>query len=274
MRTIKNLETNTEDYLLYNEAPVDGEAKFTRYTLNDKGNYVKSFSVNKNNEKEFNFSSLEEAKEYFLEKYGINADFKNLSQAILLKQAVETYTPLNYQGKGERLFEGLNVKSAKMGKDTFAIVQQHFSCVDKDDEEKIKEYEVDPNSENVVDFMGKYLIMEDQTLYFNENADIDNKRIRTEYHSGFHPVYHQKGYLVHELAHWLHYNNSARHAFMANEKDLTDDEKYIIRKNIGGYAARNFDEFIAEYIAARLDGVEFSKDIDDLYKSLGAPELF
>lgn len=60
---------------------------------------------------------------------------------------------------------------------------------------------------------------------------------------------------------------------MIGEITWPNDEENIIN-NVGRYAKENMVEFVAEYIAGKMNGREYPKDIDALYQKWGGPQLF
>lgn len=92
-------------YIKQNNSPKYKGEPFLRVT---NKNVSKAITADFN-EEQFEFSSIDEAKAYFLNEYGIKAELINLKQAHLLKSAIDEYVKLDYQEKGKKLFDGLEI---------------------------------------------------------------------------------------------------------------------------------------------------------------------
>jgi hypothetical protein len=81
--------------------------------------------------------------------------------------------------------------------------------------------------------------------------------------------------VLHELGHRAHYlalSDSARWtAYRAMQ--LSNEERRIVRSEVGRNAARNPLELIADVLAARLEGHFFSAAVMALYRRFGGPNL-
>lgn len=81
--------------------------------------------------------------------------------------------------------------------------------------------------------------------------------------------------VLHEMAHRTHYfrmSDSARwSAYRA--MSLTDQERRIVREEVGRNAAINPLELVADVFAAQLDGLAFSSAVMTVYRRYGGPAL-
>ncbi len=83
---------------------------------------------------------------------------------------------------------------------------------------------------------------------------------------------------MHELSHWLYAVYRPRDFAIGSIIEpifnpKLEEEKEIISQ-VSKYGTLNINEFIAEYIAGRLSGKNYPKEVDKLYKQYNGIELF
>lgn len=210
------------------------------------------------------FNSLDEAHEYFLKEYGIDAEFKNFFQARITKDAIDSFGELNYQGKGKKLFEGLKINSNLESKTAYAAmcyrVKKDGKIFKKDT--AAQEYiEIKKDKEIIADEM--HISLNPSFEVWMQNQTKDNQFSASSY----------KDYIIHELTHYLHAKENPHDYLLSAYKRPIAQQKESLRQ-VSHYASKNLAEFVAEYAVARLNGRIFPKEIDELYKELRGPDLF
>lgn len=248
-------------YIKQNNSPKYKGEPFLRVTNKDVSKAITADF----NEEQFEFSSIDEAKAYFLNEYGIKAELINLKQAHLLKSAIDEYAKLDYQGKGKKLFDGLEIGICERKPDKNGeLVVEYFT----DDTEF--DPNVDPN-ELDEEFFENY----EAKILFNKNYDWENleQNARESYLEGFHSEYSPYHAICHELAHYLHLQNSPKQFYLCSMIKPSKKEAALI-KTVSEYAANNMDDFVAEYITGRLAGKNYLKQVDELYEKYKGPNLF
>ena len=96
---------------------------------------------------------------------------------------------------------------------------------------------------------------------------------RESYLEGFHSEYSPYHAICHELAHYLHLQNSPKQFYLCSMIKPSKKEAALI-KTVSEYAANNMDDFVAEYITGRLAGKNYLKQVDELYEKYKGPNLF
>lgn len=217
------------------------------------------------NEEQFEFSSIDEAKAYFLNEYGIKAELINLKQAHLLKSAIDEYAKLDYQEKGKKLFDGLEIGICERKPDKNGELAVEYFTDDTEFDPN-----VDPNGLDE-EFFENY----EAKILFNKNYDWENleQNARESYLEGFHSEYSPYHAICHELAHYLHLQNSPKQFYLCSMIKPSKKEAALI-KTVSEYAANNMDDFVAEYITGRLAGKNYLKQVDELYEKYKGPNLF
>lgn len=217
------------------------------------------------NEEQFEFSSIDEAKAYFLNEYGIKAELINLKQAHLLKSAIDEYAKLDYQEKGKKLFDGLEIGICERKPDKNGELAVEYFTDDTEFDPNVDPNELDE------EFFENY----EAKILFNKNYDWENleQNARESYLEGFHSEYSPYHAICHELAHYLHLQNSPKQFYLCSMIKPSKKEAALI-KTVSEYAANNMDDFVAEYITGRLAGKNYLKQVDELYEKYKGPNLF
>lgn len=217
------------------------------------------------NEEQFEFSSIDEAKAYFLNEYGIKAELINLKQAHLLKSAIDEYAKLDYQEKGKKLFDGLEIGICERKPDKNGELAVEYFTDDTEFDPNVDPNELDE------EFFENY----ESKILFNKNYDWENleQNARESYLEGFHSEYSPYHAICHELAHYLHLQNSPKQFYLCSMIKPSKKEAALI-KTVSEYAANNMDDFVAEYITGRLAGKNYLKQVDELYEKYKGPNLF
>lgn len=229
-------------------------------------------------EERFEFKSPDEAKEYFLNEYGIDAEFLNLNQAFYIKEAIDEVLKFNYKGKGKRYFEGMKILNEPLEDDRNIAYLKPSYWVD------IPDGEVDPDDWDEILRRVKLLpdegvVCTNAEIHINSNKDW-NKLEESMLLSGAlgnHSVNTVKGALIHELVHYMHLKESAKCFMLSKEKMTPDDTKIASEVSVYGSSyegSNNYNEFVAEYATGRIAGKTYSKEADELYRKCGGPDLW
>ena len=248
-------------YIKQNNSPKYKGEPFLRVT---NKNVSKAITADFN-EEQFEFSSIDEAKAYFLNEYGIKAELINLKQAHLLKSAIDKYAKLDYQGKGKKLFDGLEIGICERKPDKNGELAVEYFTDDTEFDPNVDPNELDE------EFFENY----EAKILFNKNYDWENleQNARESYLEGFHSEYSPYHAICHELAHYLHLQNSPKQFYLCSMIKPSKKEAALI-KTVSEYAANNMDDFVAEYITGRLAGKNYLKQVDELYEKYKGPNLF
>lgn len=248
-------------YIKQNNSPKYKGEPFLRVT---NKNVSKAITADFN-EEQFEFSSIDEAKAYFLNEYGIKAELINLKQAHLLKSAIDEYAKLDYQGKGKKLFDGLEIGICERKPDKNGELAVEYFTDDTEFDPNVDPNELDE------EFFENY----EAKILFNKNYDWENleQNARESYLEGFHSEYSPYHAICHELAHYLHLQNSPKQFYLCSMIKPSKKEAALI-KTVSEYAANNMDDFVAEYITGRLAGKNYLKQVDELYEKYKGPNLF
>lgn len=248
-------------YIKQNNSPKYKGEPFLRVTNKDASKALTADF----NEEQFEFSSIDEAKAYFLNEYGIKAELINLKQAHLLKSAIDEYAKLDYQGKGKKLFDGLEIGICERKPDKNGELAVEYFTDDTEFDPNVDPNELDE------EFFENY----EAKILFNKNYDWENleQNARESYLEGFHSEYSPYHAICHELAHYLHLQNSPKQFYLCSMIKPSKKEAALI-KTVSEYAANNMDDFVAEYITGRLAGKNYLKQVDELYEKYKGPNLF
>lgn len=248
-------------YIKQNNSPKYKGEPFLRVTNKDVSKAITADF----NEEQFEFSSIDEAKAYFLNEYGIKAELINLKQAHLLKSAIDEYAKLDYQEKGKKLFDGLEIGICERKPDKNGELAVEYFTDDTEFDPNVDPNELDE------EFFENY----EAKILFNKNYDWENleQNARESYLEGFHSEYSPCHAICHELAHYLHLQNSPKQFYLCSMIKPSKKEAALI-KTVSEYAANNMDDFVAEYITGRLAGKNYLKQVDELYEKYKGPNLF
>ena len=248
-------------YIKQNNSPKYKGEPFLRVT---NKNVSKAITADFN-EEQFEFSSIDEAKAYFLNEYGIKAELINLKQAHLLKSAIDEYAKLDYQEKGKKLFDGLEIGICERKLDKNGELAVEYFTDDTEFDPNVDPNELDE------EFFENY----EAKILFNKNYDWENleQNARESYLEGFHSEYSPYHAICHELAHYLHLQNAPKQFYLCSMIKPSKKEAALI-KTVSEYAANNMDDFVAEYITGRLAGKNYLKQVDELYEKYKGPNLF
>ncbi len=250
--------------IIHNPKPIYKDEPVYVYTNSeDKRYFVLKSAQGKDNSE---FTTKNQARKYFKNEYGIDIKIDSLKQARLLKLAVDTFADVNYRNRGKKLFDGLKVRmSSEENSKTIGYVASQYRIF------KIRHPNADINEliNNIILLNGMPI------LYLNKNFDWKNmENVReTDYRGNYHPSPKAKSSLEHELSHFIAITESPEASY--NSSKLQHNEKDIKTvKKVSKYAVKNASEFIAEYIAGRLNGQEYDEDTTKLYKQYLGPDLF
>lgn len=248
-------------YIKQNNSPKYKGEPFLRVTNKDVSKAITADF----NEEQFEFSSIDEAKAYFLNEYGIKAELINLKQAHLLKSAIDEYAKIDYQEKDKKLFDGLEIGICERKPDKNGELAVEYFTDDTEFDPNVDPNELDE------EFFENY----EAKILFNKNYDWENleQNARESYLEGFHSEYSPYHAICHELAHYLHLQNSPKQFYLCSMIKPSKKEAALI-KTVSEYAANNMDDFVAEYITGRLAGKNYLKQVDELYEKYKGPNLF
>lgn len=248
-------------YIKQNNSPKYKGEPFLRVTNKDVSKAITADF----NEEQFEFSSIDEAKAYFLNEYGIKAELINLKQAHLLKSAIDEYAKIDYQEKDKKLFDGLEIGICERKPDKNGELAVEYFTDDTEFDPNVDPNELDE------EFFENY----EAKILFNKNYDWENleQNARESYLEGFHSEYSPYHAISHELAHYLHLQNSPKQFYLCSMIKPSKKEAALI-KTVSEYAANNMDDFVAEYITGRLAGKNYLKQVDELYEKYKGPNLF
>lgn len=276
---IRNYENKTRHYIMRNDKNgFQNEPKVFCHVTAELRSKKKldAKTIPLNNIKNVDFASIDEAKSYFLEKYGINANFKDLKTAHILKQAVDVFTPFNYKGKGEKLFEGLRVENDALENNVWGkMIYRYELNGERINENTATQKEVDEFNEKVkrhIEDNSKDIKVADYYIDIT-SLPIAPTILRRCYNNGFHSTQFISSIVVHELIHYLHASENPNW-YALNAKKVLTNEQLALAKEVGDYSCIDPAEFVAEYATGRLEGKTFSKEADELYKEFKGPDLF
>ncbi len=256
-------------FVLKNKKPMyQKEPVYSVTKVFDNGEETTKLTLNKEEEgiEKIEFNTLDEAKDYFLKEYGIDANFPSLNLAYLTKEALDDYKKLNYQNKGKKLFEGLRIDYKKFGNKTdiassnikfkYSDAYKNFRC---NTINELLEFSF-KQKEKLVDF-------KNATIYLNTDYDWENYELQeaSENYYRPHSTDSAKHAFLHEFAHCLHAIENPILNFVS-EYIIPTPEQIPILREVSERSCKNFYEFTAEYIAGKLDGNNYSRQVDDLFK--------
>ena len=220
------------------------------------------------------FNSLKDAKKYFLNEYGIKADFSSLEQAYAIKMAIDDFLSLDTIND-KKFLSGVEIKT----KDVINSKTDNSASVE------LLDYEWDYDDDKLALFE-KYQLEQREWDFYREIRpdDITLKKVVLYLKSGFSWEAKPKGeskiadisrnIIHHEIGHLLHLKNDPWKYIINSYQKAVSKPEYLAMKNVSDYAATNKLEFVAEYIANKMQGKTFNKDTVELYKALGGPNLF
>ncbi len=223
------------------EIPTDAKKFFIENCGTDI-NLPKPKIVKSQFDKNADFATVSEAEEH-LKQYGIEAEFENLTSANLTVSAIEDFIQIN---DNPDMFKGLKIGKEVVGNSIFGTVRTGFDYAKNE--------------------------ITNCELLLNSAYDWSRHKNRAwiNYSSGHYASADEKYSVYHELAHWLHFQNSpekySRTAdkFKFGQISVNDYGKRVFGR-VSGYAAKSSIEFVAEYVAARMCGHKFPKSVDDEY---------
>lgn len=276
IKSVVNHQDSTEHFFLRNDKNgIENEPKLFAHIMLDTKNKIEKRNIVKFNDiEEVKFSSVDEAQEYFLKEYGIDAEFNDIFQATIFKQAVDSFIPLNYEDKGKRLFEGLVVRNSEElfendEYESYAVLDCNFLT-------DIPDEILEKGTYESIEYIVKHpesISFKDEKILLNPNVDYDSNTFAKNAKSKESSYRFFSGNLTHELGHWLHLKNDPLTYYLSEFLEFSDEEKEII-KEVSEYSTADMTEFVAEYIAGRLENKHYSPQTDKIYKDLGGPNLF
>ncbi len=248
-----------------------------RYKIGNPDKYKEFKILKSDGEEKFEFKNLDEAKKFFMEEYGIEADFDNLAQAHIVKNAVDDFVKLNFNNEGKELFKGIKIFSNDYPDKTTPayILPSHFISwynqdtynkysLIEDDDEKIKY--IIQSKPDIIELMDVSLVL--NSNYNWQDSGITSKlRIKNSLSGSS-----LKHLIVHELAHVLHSSYCPYEYLIYSLHDT--NKKALIRSKVSKYLADSGTEFVAEYIAGRLAGKKYSPVVDKLYANYSSINPF
>ncbi len=241
---------------------------------------IKSYSYNNYYRRTLNSSSISfknntaQIQKYLLDKYGIKADFNNTDQAKLLLEAVEEYFKKTNLKESQRPFETLEAGVENCCEKTiFAQLHHKLRFPMPDYELTNSRAKVYIKNLDEKDIGFDYL-----SINYNSNCDIEKFCLKIKENPNHFASSDLKFTMVHELAHWLYAKRcpgdfAIGHLIEPIFDSKLENEKKVI-SNVSKYATMNINEFIAEYIAGRMQGKTYPKEVDELYRKYNGLELF
>lgn len=191
------------------------------------------------------FKTTQEADKYLEEKYDIMSTFTNVNQANLVVSVVEDFISLSGDTK---MFKNMQIWKVHPYYDDGRTIAQ----------------------------AGRYGIDLSETYDWDNHAEFVKKNYEE---TGFLASPDPKEVIYHEFMHYFDENSSPKRYRMLRDK-IDSGKKFnppeaekSAAAQVSKYAMVNPLEFVAEYGAARMCGLKFSKDVDDLYEKYGGPKI-
>ena len=195
----------------------------------------------------FNFSSINEAEQYLNKKYKITAQFNNLDYANACVNAVEALT------------------KAIGNKNAFKDLEIVTTTDD---------YSPDSNEvARVANFSNNY---REKKLYINAYKNASDSDYSKSYDAGASANKSLNGLFTHELAHILdkNFNDKIEYATISREGLSFNEQGKTMVSKVSAYACDNPAEFLAEYVAGRMDGHKYPQGVNALFNVLwGGPKI-
>ncbi len=225
------------------------------------------------------FHNTDEAKKYFNDEYGIEIDNISLKQAYVLKQAVDSFTKLNYRNKGKKLFEGLKITGEYIGKN------KDNKYITASTNTSYKEINLEGKKyDNFVELINdipeeKFVLKEPPNITLNRNIDSEAEEeiIKYGYLTGEFAFSSLLSLFQHELGHYLHITENPKIYFVSSKipGSLVLLDTLPAALEVSEYSVKhNLNEYVAEYIAGKMNNAQYSEAADNLYKKLKGPDLF
>ncbi len=259
-------------FVLKNKNPIyKNEPVYSVSKIFEDGEELTKLTLKKEGTQKVEFKTLKEASDFFKKEYGINANFPSLNIAYLTKETIDDFSLINYKNKGKKLFEGLTIDYKKFDNKTdLAIFDINFES------DSFDEFEQNfSNTAFDIDFLDKndFIKLKNATLFFNTNADWEDYEINEALNYKSHSTNSAKHAMLHELGHYLHIKTHPLLNILS--KDAIPKEKEILMLlNVSKRSCHSYCEFVAEYIAGKMSGIQYSKEIDKLFEQyFGEPFL-
>lgn len=198
------------------------------------------------------FKNIEDASKYFLQEYGIVASFDNIEQAGAFKNVLERFIALP-SIDNKRFLEGVEIC-------TTDSIQSVWNSDQQASADTQTTYHSNKNK----------IKIDKQKIRLNSNAPFkwDSAPVSKSRNAEL-----SQNAIAHEIGHVLHILHSPN-IFIFKNSDTPNEQESKIMKRVSRYADKNRNEFAAEYIANRLLGTTYDKEVIQLYKETGAPDLF
>ncbi len=247
-------------------------------TIEVKTHYANSDSLNTEftyynpyGKEKIRFRSTDDAKKYFKHEYGIDVNVDTIAQAHIIKLAVDDFVEIY---KNKRCLEGLRFISGipyRKGSTAEYATTAKIAYKNKEDDYKLKTLSPEDKTKFIQNHKPDILKIFDYKICLNRNVNwngIDYYAFKNGL-SRCHSSYTIKGSIQHEIGHYLHSKNNPYLYLFCNEKPPED-----LATIVSGYAKVEIDEFVAEYIAGKLSGKKYPKEVDKLYEQYGGPNIF
>ena len=185
------------------------------------------------------FKTVEDSIKYLNEKYGITAEFIDLTQANLFAGAVDDLTKLT--GNTD-IFRDLKIRIAP---DAFDNLKTKMATR--------SDYKT-----------GKSEILINPAFDWARQ----DKKMMDDYQAGYHPTYNPKDDYIHELIHYIDFKGNPvefvkeDNAYKSGKLSFTDYGKSITAK-VSSYATNNPAEFHAEYVVGRFNGIKYPDSVNN-----------
>lgn len=276
---VANKESGKVTCVARNMSPkYKGEPRIIIETQNGEEPKVTQRFLNEEGEEKINFSSVDEANEYFMSEYKIDAHFDSICQAHLMKNAIDDFIKLKKENK--ELFEGLIIKTGELPDGINGRHSIDCNCSYNEDE-LISEGVNIEDMEEVLNYVYRHescpITVNSNTIILNSNSDWNqmwdfsnecaNKPLLSYGRVKMQNMYH-------ELGHFLHGKTSLRMFICSGRFPFADKQEEYTAGIVSVYAMTNPKEFVAEYISGRMYGIKYPIEVDDLYKKYGGPDLF
>ncbi len=267
-------EITKNNYAQYTGEPV----LYIRKYKTENPNEFKEFKISKSDGKQrFEFKSLDEAIKYFDTEYGIEANFDNLSQAHIVKFAIDDFIKLNFNNEGKKLFQGLKIYTDDIEDEHTPayILPSHFTSWNNI--KTYNEFENINNEDKKIEFLKHKkpdnIELIDVSLVLNKNYNWqDSSILNMSKISNSLSGSTLKHLILHELAHVLH-SSYCPYEYLIYSLPDTKIKEYI-RSKVSNYAADCGTEFVAEYIAGKIEGKTYPYDVNRLYKKYSPVDIF
>ncbi len=201
-----------------------------------------------------NFETCQQAQEYLKDKYGIEAEFADTTQANLCAGTMEDFIKLNNDPK---IFDGLRIQIMTEDVEKEYLKAKGYIGRLGGLVSHSNHYDTNNNT------------LEDLTLRFPGKPETIDE-LSKDYSSGLHPSANMKQTFDHELAHWLHAKKAPLFYVLVGGIENAGKD---LSGRVSGYAQMDIKEFVAEYVTGRMSGATYPKVVDEMYRQFNGPDL-